>query len=60
LALAVEHMRRRYGRWQAPGARYAALARLGLQRAAGTAAARQYDGRRKTGRSGVRLARASG
>jgi hypothetical protein len=32
-AAAREAIRRRYGQWQVPGARYAALARIGLKRA---------------------------
>jgi hypothetical protein len=28
-----DEIRRRYGHWQVPGARYAALARMGLKRA---------------------------
>lgn len=36
-------IRRRYGEWQAPGARYAALARMSLMRAARKAAGGRGD-----------------
>jgi hypothetical protein len=38
-----DEIRRRYGHWQVPGARYAALARMGLKRAERVAKGERND-----------------
>lgn len=42
-AAARDEIRRRYGHWQVPGARYASLARIGLKRAERLAAGDRDD-----------------